>query len=158
MTVDEANVFILSAAQVFRQELNVSLSRQSLNRKETPVPSLPVSIVLGITGGMRGQVVYAMDHSVADEITRAMVPNQSPSERKKLVNSAVGEIGNMITGQASIALAGRERILYLTPPAVFTGKDLSIDFLEVPTVCLRLVSELGSLEINIGLIESEEAS
>jgi chemotaxis protein CheX len=64
----------------------------------------------------------------------------------------------MITGQASIALAGNERILHLTPPAVFTGKDLSVDFLEVPTVCLRLLSELGLLEINIGLMESEEAS
>jgi chemotaxis protein CheX len=158
MKAEEANVFILSAAQVFRKELGVSLSRESLKRKETPVPSLPVSIVLGITGGMRGQVVYSMDHSVADEITHVMVPNKLPSERKKLVNSAVGEIGNMITGQASIALAGNERILHLTPPAVFTGKDLSVDFLEVPTVCLRLLSELGLLEINIGLMESEEAS
>lgn len=158
MKAEEANVFILSAAQVFRKELGVSLSRESLKRKETPVPSLPVSIVLGITGGMRGQVVYSMDHSVADEITHVMVPNKLPSERKKLINSAVGEIGNMITGQASIALAGNERILHLTPPAVFTGKDLTVDFLEVPTVCLRLLSELGLLEINIGLMESERAS
>lgn len=158
MKAEEANVFILSAAQVFRKELGVSLSRESLKRKETPVPSLPVSIVLGITGGMRGQVVYSMDHSVADEITHVMVPNKLPSERKKLTNSAVGEIGNMITGQASIALAGNERILHLTPPAVFTGKDLTVDFLEVPTVCLRLLSELGLLEINIGLMESERAS
>lgn len=158
MKAEEANVFILSAAQVFRKELGVSLSRESLKRKDTPVPSLPVSIVLGITGAMRGQVVYSMDHSVADEITRIMVPDKLPSERKKLVNSAVGEIGNMITGQASITLAGQDRVLHLTPPAVFTGTNLSVDFLEVPTVCLRLLSEMGLLEINIGLVESGDAS
>ena len=70
----------------------------------------------------------------------------------------VGEIGNMVTGQASIALAGQDNILHLTPPAVFTGKDLTVDFLQVPTVCLRLLSEMGMLEINIGLIESEVSS
>ena len=158
MKAEHANVFIRSAVEVFRKELGISLSRESLKRKETPVPSLPVSIVLGITGAMRGQVVYSMDHSFADEITHVMVPNKLPSERRKLLNSAVGEIGNMVTGQASIALAGQDNILHLTPPAVFTGKDLTVDFLQVPTVCLRLLSEMGMLEINIGLIESEVSS
>lgn len=155
MKAEYANVFIRSAVQVFQSELGIRLSRESLNRKETPVPSLPVSIVIGITGAMRGQVVYSMDHSFADEITHAMVPNKLPSERRKLINSAVGEIGNMVTGQASIALAGQDQVMHLTPPAVFTGRDLTVDFLQVPTVCLRMLSELGLLEINIGLLDGE---
>ncbi len=158
MKVEHANIFVLSAVHVFRKELDIHMSRESLSRKESPVPSLPISIVLGITGSMRGQVVYSMDLSFADEITKKMIPNKLPTERKRWINSAVGEIGNMVTGQASIKLAGQDQRIHLTPPAVFTGRDLQVDFLEVPTVCLRLLSEMGILEINIGLLDSEEAS
>jgi chemotaxis protein CheX len=116
---------------------------------------MPISIVLGITGAMRGQVVYSMDTSFAYDITKVMIPNKLPMERKQFVNSAVGEIGNMVTGQASIQLAGQNQRIHLTPPAVFTGQGLKVDFLEVPTVCLRLLSEMGILEINIGLLDGE---
>ena len=151
MKAEHANIFVRSAVYVFETELNIRLSRQSLVRKETPVPGLPICIVLGITGAMRGQVVYAVDKSFAHDITHVMLPNKLPSQIQKLVHSALGEIANMITGQASIALAGQDKIIQLTPPAVFTGQDIWFDFLRVPTISLRMLSEMGVLEINIAL-------
>lgn len=155
MKAEHANIFVRSAVMVFRKELGINLTRQSLTRKDMPRPGLPICIVLGITGALRGQVVYAVDESFAMEIAHHMVPNKLPGELRKLVNSAVGEIGNMITGQATIALAGQDKVLQLTPPAVFTGQSISIDFLEMPTVSMQMLSELGVLEVNIALAEEE---
>ncbi|MFW5695032.1 MAG: chemotaxis protein CheX [Alkalispirochaeta sp.] len=155
MKAEHANIFVHSAVHVFKKELGIKLSRESLLRKEKPVPGLPVCIVLGITGAMKGQVVYAVDQSFAMEIAHHMVPNKLPSELKKLVNSAVGEIGNMITGQATIALAGTDKTLQITPPAVFTGKEIQVDFLHMPTIAMRMLSEMGVLEINIALSDEE---
>jgi chemotaxis protein CheX len=156
MKAEYANIFIRSAVSVFQSEIGIRLSRESLKRKETPTPSFPISIVIGITGQIRGQVVYSLDHDFADAIAHAMVPNTLPSVRRRLINSAVGEIGNMVTGRASIALAGKNHILQLTPPAVFTGHGITVDFLELPTICLRMLSEVGILEMNIALLEGEE--
>jgi chemotaxis protein CheX len=153
MKAEYANVFIRSAVHVFKKELNINMSRQSLVKKNAPIPGLPVCIILGITGHVRGQVVYSLDKSFAQDITHAMLPNKLPHELKKYINSAVGEIGNMITGQASIELAGQDKIINLTPPAVFTGDQMVVDFLEMPTVSLRLLSEMGMLEINIAIME-----
>jgi chemotaxis protein CheX len=153
MKAEYANVFIRSAVHVFKKELNIHMSRQSLIKKNAPIPGLPVCIILGITGHVRGQVVYSMDTSFARDITHAMLPNKLPHELKAYVNSAVGEIGNMITGQASIAMAGQDNIIHLTPPAVFTGNQIMFDFLQMPTVSLRLLSEMGMLEINIAIME-----
>ncbi len=153
MKAEYANVFIRSAVHVFKKELNINMSRQSLVKKNAPLPGLPVCIILGITGHVRGQVVYSMDRSFAQDITHSMLPNKLPNELKKYVNSAVGEIGNMITGQASIDLAGQDKVINLTPPAVFSGTQIEFDFLEMPTVALRLLSEMGTLEINIALME-----
>lgn len=154
MKAEYANVFIRGATNVFGHEIGVSLSRKSLTRKNAPVPSLPVSIVIGITGSIRGQVVYSMDSNFAYAVTKAMIPNKLPSELKKLTNSAVSEVANMITGQASISLAGEDKLIHLTPPAVFSGTDMTVDFLSIPTICLSFISEIGSLEINIAFTEN----
>lgn len=153
MKAEYANVFIRSATTVFSQEIHVALSRKALSRKNAPVPGLPICIVIGITGAIRGQVVYSMDTDFAYQVTKAMVPYKLPTELRKLTNSAVSEVANMITGQASIALAGENKLIHLTPPAVFTGRDMQVDFLSIPTICLSLISEIGSLEINIAFTE-----
>lgn len=153
MKAQYANVFIRSATTVFHREVGVTLSRKSLSKKSAPIPSMPISIVIGITGAVRGQVVYSMDSTFAFSVTKAMIPNKLPTELRKLTNSAVSEIANMITGQASIALAGEHELIHLTPPAVFTGSNMRVDFLSIPTLCLALISEIGSLEINIAFTE-----
>ncbi len=155
MKAEYANIFVRAAILVFQKELRIHLSRQSLQRKSAPLPGLPVAIILGITGYLRGQVVYAMDQDFAFRVARAMLPNKLPADVKKLVNSAVSEIANIITGQASIALAGETQMIDLTPPVVLMGSDLSVDFLNLPTIALSLISEIGMLEINVALTESD---
>ncbi len=157
MKAEYANVFIRGATTVFTQEIGINLTRKSLTKKAAPVPSLPISIVIGITGGIRGQVVYSMDSNFAFAVTKAMIPNKLPSELKKLTNSAVSEIANMITGQASIQLAGEDMIIHLTPPAVFSGSDMTVDFLSIPTICLSFISEIGSIEINVAFTEGGDS-
>ena len=77
MKAEYANVFIRSAVHVFKKELNINLTRQSLVKKNAPIPGLPICIVLGITGSIRGQVVYSIDRSFAQDITHAMLPEQT---------------------------------------------------------------------------------
>ena len=153
MKAEYANVFIRSAVAVFSREIHVGLSRKSLTRKNAPIPSMPMSIVIGVTGAIRGQVVYSMDTNFAYSVTKAMIPNRLPNDLRKLTSSAVSEVANMITGQASISLAGENELIHLTPPAVFTGTNMRVDFLSVPTICLSMISEIGSLEINIAFTE-----
>ena len=153
MKAEYVNIFIASAVNVFQKELNIHLSRKDLKKKPSPLPSFTISIVIGITGALGGQVVYSMDSEFATKVAHAMLPNLLPAELKKMENSAVSEISNIITGQASIALAGDKDKIDLTPPVVLMAKDLKIDFLQVPTIGLVLISEIGELEINIALVE-----
>lgn len=156
MKAEYVNIFITSAVSVFQKELNIHLSRKDLQKKDAPVPRLSLSIIIGITGAVSGQVVYSMDESFAFKVAQAMLPNKLPAEIKKLENSAVSELANIITGQATIALAGEHNKINLTPPAVFITQDLRMDFLHMPTIALSLISEIGEFEINIALLENNE--
>jgi chemotaxis protein CheX len=153
MKAEYANPFITAAVSTFKKELGVGLNRHAMNVKTSPVPSKDISIIIGVTGMVRGQVVYSMDDNVAMAVTKAMLPGKLPAEQKKLMNSAVSELANIITGQASIILAGETSKIDITPPAVFAGGSASIDFLSLQTICLSFLSEIGSLEINIALAE-----
>ena len=153
MKVELANPFIKSAIDIFQAETGVKLTRKDLKIKPAPIPTLPVSVIIGVTGAVRGQVCYSMDDNFAYELAKAMLPGKLPVDVKKHTNSAVSEMANMITGQASIALAGDDYIVHITPPAVFSGRGISVDFLNVPTIAISFISEIGVLEINIALSE-----
>ncbi len=154
MKAEFANPFITAAVSTFQKEVGVKLSRKDLTLKKAPVPSQSVSIVIGVTGAVRGQVVYSMDENVALSVAKAMLPGKLPAELKKLMTSAVSELANIITGQASITLAGENNIIEITPPAVFIGPGLSIDFLTMKTVCVSFISGIGSMEINIAMVDA----
>jgi len=154
MRAEYANPFITAAITTFQKELKVKLNRNAINVKEAPVPSKQVSIIIGVTGMVKVQVVYSMDDNVAFAVAKAMLPDKLPAELRKLTNSAVSELANIITGQASIILAGESQKIEITPPAVICGGASSIDFLSLQTICLSFLSEIGSLEINIALTEA----
>ena len=153
MKAEYANPFIRSAKLIFEKEIKISLNRKDLIKKEKPAPTLPVSIVIGVTGPVKGQVVYSMDDNFAYNVAKAMMPNKLPHEIKKMINSAVSEIANMITGRASMEMAGENEMIDITPPAVLTGPGMSIDFINIPTISLSFLSEIGVLEINVALTE-----
>lgn len=153
MNADYANPFIKSAVRVFEKELDIKLSRKELLLKPGVIPSFNLSIIIGVTGLIKGQVVYSLDSNFAMHIAKKMLPGKNQETLRMLVNSAVSELANIITGQASIELAGENRIIEITPPAVINGKDFNIDFLNIPTISLSFISEVGSFEINIALTE-----
>jgi chemotaxis protein CheX len=83
-----------------------------------------------------------------------MLPGKLPAEIRRMEHSAVSELANMITGKASIDLAGEEYKINITPPAVFSGSDIKMDFLNLPTIALSFISSAGVLEVNIALAEA----
>lgn len=153
MRAEFANPFITAAVATFRQELKVELNRNDIKVKDSPAPGKDVSIIIGVTGAVRGQVVYSMDSNVAYSVAKAMLPGKLPVDLKRLTNSAVSELANIITGQASITLAGEKERIDITPPAVMTGMPVSFDFISLKTICLTFISSIGTIEINVALKE-----
>jgi chemotaxis protein CheX len=155
MKAEYANPFVVAAVETFQKEIGVKLSRKELKLKDSPVPGQAISIIIGVTGAVRGQVVLSMDENVALAVTKALLPGKLPAELKKLVQSAVSEMANIITGQASIMLAGDTGHIDITPPAIITGTGWGMDFLSIQTISLSFLSEIGQFELNIALTEGE---
>jgi len=154
MKAEFANPFIRAAIDVVSSELKLKLTRKDLQLRGNPEPSLPTFIIIGVTGHVQGQVVYSMDSNFSMEVAKAMMPGKLPAEQKKMEHSAICELANMITGRASIELAGEKDVINITPPAVFSGREIKIDFLNLPTIALSFISSAGVIEVNIALTEA----
>jgi chemotaxis protein CheX len=150
------NPFIESAMKVVNQIAGIEVRRGHLSYKAKVEPSHGVSIIIGIYGFLVGQVVYSMDNSLADRLLDRLLEGRSPQERKIMFVDTLGELANMITGNATALLNQRkDYALKITTPAIATGDNLSINLVPKPALVLGLYTQYGPIEVSIALEEQE---
>ncbi len=145
------NPFLEAASAVFKQIMNVDLRRGKLVIKESPIPSLDVSIIIGITGAVTGEVVYSMGFNMVVKIADILAPGLSEEQIKNEYKDIIGELANMITGNAMNLFATSGKRIEITTPTVVEGKDFTITMIKQTTLGINLYSPMGQLEMNIAL-------
>ena len=157
MKAEWANPFISNAIDVIEQLAHIKFERTELSVKEDTTPTNDISIIIGITGFIQGQVVYSLKEHTANRIANEVKPNKDVIVNEEFIESSIAEIANIITGRATIDLTAKNNeILYITPPSVVIGKDYSISFLKLKTISVKLGSRFGTMEINIAIKENRE--
>jgi len=150
------NPFIEAGINVIKQIANIQVRRGHLSYKSRPEPSYGVCIIIGVYGFLIGQVVYSMKEEVARRLVDKMLQGKSPHEKEILFIDTLGELANMITGNATALLNQRKDYsLKITTPAIATGDNLSISLIPKPALILGLITPYGPVEITIALEERE---
>ena len=145
------NPFLEAASVVFKSILNVDLRRGKLVIKENSIPSMDVEIIIGITGGITGEVVYSMSYPMVQKISEVLAPGLSEEQIKNEYKDIVGELANMITGNAMNLFATTGKVIDITTPTVIEGRDFKITMIKQTTLGISLYSPMGQLEMNIAL-------
>ncbi len=151
INAEYVNPFLEAASAVFKSILNVDLRRGKLVIKESPIPSMNVSIIIGITGGVTGEVVYSMEFNMVQKIAGILAPGLSDEQLKSEYKDIVGELANMITGNAMNLFATTGKQIEITTPTVVEGKEVQITMIKQTTLGINLYSPMGQLEMNIAL-------
>ncbi len=151
INAEYVNPFLEAASAVFKSILNVDLRRGKLVIKESPIPSMNVSIIIGITGGVTGEVVYSMEFNMVQKIAGILAPGLSEEQLKSEYKDIIGELANMITGNAMNLFATTGKQIEITTPTVVEGKEVQITMIKQTTLGINLYSPMGQLEMNIAL-------
>ena len=114
----------------------------------------PVNVVVGVVGSVQGLVIYGMSLAVAKGLVRAMAGEPLPM-KDPMAESAIGELGNLITGLASGLLEENGYPCRISPPALVLGTAVKITKATVPVVSVPITTELGEIKIYLGLQERE---
>ncbi len=154
MKVEYVNPFIISAVEVFEKVARIELKKSGVQLKKNTHPSNEICVVINISGDFIGQVVYSFKRHTAERVVSSMMPDSPPDKQMEYLESALSSLANMITGRATILLAGKEKVIYITPPEIIIDKNVgNHNFLTLPTISAEFTSRFGTLEINVALKE-----
>jgi chemotaxis protein CheX len=149
---DIVNPFVEAGINVIKELTNIEVRRGHLTYRVTPAPTYEVSIIIGVFGFMTGQVVYSMKKEVAVRLVQRILGDVSAEQMKELFIDTLGEVANMITGNATSLLNKRQdHSLTITTPAIVTGSQVSVRLVPTPTVALGMYTPYGPIEINLAL-------
>lgn len=151
LNAEYINPFLEAVGIVFKSVLNVRLRRGKLAVKENTHPSMEIAIIIGIEGGITGQIVYSMDFNMVQKIADVLMPGMSDEQMKSEYADIIGEIANMITGNAMNLLAATDKVIDITTPQVVDINHDSVEWLQQTTIGIILYSPMGQLELNIAL-------
>lgn len=151
INAEYVNPFLEAASAVFKSVMNVDLRRGKMIIKENPEPSHDVAIIIGITGAINGEVVYSMGYTMVTKIAEILAPGMTEEQIKSEYKDIVGELANMITGNAMNLFAYSGKSIDITTPTVVNGKDFTITLVQQTTLGINLYSPMGQLEMNVAL-------
>jgi len=155
LKVEFINPFIVGTTEVLTQELgkNLDITKEPLALMESSYTSMDVTVMIGVTGAVQGIVMYGMSERTAKNIVSGMLGQPVPV-MDRMVESAVAEMGNVITGIASRELEKAGYPCTLAPPTVIIGRGVMISTINIKRLQIPLkISDIGDIEVSVALRE-----
>lgn len=146
--VTHINPFLQSATLVLEQMCAVSPQRGELSLKIIEFKNDYVWLQIGILGQMNGNIVFGFPEAVALRIVSGMMGGYVVTEFDEMSRSAISELGNMISGNASSILYNEGIKIDITPPKLINIEDQSTMFHNNKAIAVPLrLENIGEFEI-----------
>ena len=151
MNVAFINPFIESTLRSLEMMANITAEKIGLAVKEDLITTYAISAIIGITGDTSGSIILSFPVSLACRIASNMLMEEV-TELSKDVEDAIGEIGNIVVGDARRLLIQDGFSLSISIPTVVVGKGHRISRSgDVPCIAIPFRTEFGEFEVNVGL-------
>jgi len=149
MKAEYINPFLESARIVIEQVVMIRPATGQLGIKDVEFVEDYIWIQIGMTGQMSGDIVFGLTEDVALKIISAMMGGFTVSEIDEIGSSAISELGNMISGNASTLLYNQGVKVDITPPRVVRS-TLSDRFETKKALTIPLIMDgIGELDIQV---------
>lgn len=121
-----------------------------------PADRLSLSIIIGISGNTNGRILLNTSVEYGKNIAVAMNFGD-PLEREEDLHVYLAEFANMFCGRAATHINNKfgKREIWISPPAIFSAKDLDIVTPNVSSMKAYYECGLGKFIVDMGFSESE---
>ncbi len=151
MDVKLINPFVDAIATVMPQLGFQSINRGKLAVKEQYVSSQGVTVLIGMTNQVRGNIAYNMSEETARSIASVMMMGMPVEKMDEMAQSAISELVNMVTANAAINFEKQGMNVDISPPSLALGADFKVKVSSTKYLALELLVDSNAIELNIGL-------
>ncbi len=143
--------FINAGSEVLFELLQEKPSVEKVYKIERTSKTQGIAIIIGITGDMEGRIIIDIAPDTAHKISEIILQESLKSEDTELIESAVGELANMIAGRAVSILNELGTSLKITPPTTFSGQNLKITDKMPQVFVVPLNTKVGKIMLNLSI-------
>lgn len=149
MKAEYINPFLESANIVLHQVVNVKPTTGKLGIKDVKFAENYIWIQIGVSGQMSGDIVFGLHETVALRLVSAMMGGFSVTELDEMGKSAISELGNMISGNASTILFNQGVKIDISPPKIIQSAE-SAGFQPRKALTIPIMmDDIGELDIQV---------
>jgi chemotaxis protein CheX len=152
MNVKFLNPFVDAAYDVLLAEAGEKMARGDLGLEKEPYVTEDVTVIISLIGRVEGNVFYSMSRQTALALA-SRVLGETLTKFDILAQSGIAEIGNVITGRASVKLSEAGYESTISPPTLLQGRGAIISTLDYARLIVPLEGECGRLTIHLALRE-----
>lgn len=153
MKAEYVNSFYGAAQDVFKLMLDLEVERGELSIIEGLTSSKDANIILGVTGDLKGTVFFSFTKDMTLEMVKIMA-GMEMDEIDVFVSSALGEVANIIGGNAITNLSNYNYKCDITPPQIIIGEHKSISMANERALVIPMKTDIGEFSISIFLPEN----
>ena len=126
-------------------------TRTKLYAEKSRVKSLGVSMLVGFTKQIRGNVVYNMSEETAKFIASQMMMGMPVETFDEMAQSAISELSNMLTAHTATNITALELDVDISTPSLTVGADFEVKVCDGQylVVAMDLSGKLIELDIAV---------
>ena len=149
--VEIAKPFITAVTMVLSTMAGVTPTAGKPYVKKNLRASGDISAIVGITGAHRGTISLTFSRSCAVHLVKAMLGDDI-SDIIQDTSDAVGEITNMVSGQARAGLAGMGIVLQGSTPSIVLGDNHTLAHISSsPIIAIPFSTDAGNFTLEFCL-------
>lgn len=127
------------------------IKRGTVSIKEKLLTTKDVTVLIGLSQDIRGNVAYGLSEECAKNIASTMMCGMPVPQFDEMAQSAISELVNMITANAATNLASLGKAVNISPPTLVTGENITVRISQVQTLAIEFITTAGVIELNVGL-------
>jgi chemotaxis protein CheX len=151
MDIKYINPFINGLLNVCSMLGMKELKRTGLSKREKLQTEHDVNVIIGLVGGLKGNVVLSMHEATACHIASTMMGGMPVPQFDLMPKSAICELANMVAGNSVSNLQEIGSLVDITPPTLISGKNMVSMISLVETLVIQFIGAEGSFDLNIAL-------
>ena len=149
--IEIAKAFIAATNNILSTMANISPTAGKPFVKKDHTALGDFSAIIGVTGEHKGSICVTFTREGAISVVQAMLGDDIENLENDAVDT-VGEIANMVSGQARAAIAEKGVVLQGSTPTIITGEKHRITHMsKSPVMCIPFTMPNGAFTVEFCL-------
>jgi len=150
-TEKHLEAFVQPAVHVLETMAGISAQAGPVRKHTAITSSEAVTVMIGIKGDYTGTILFRFSERLACRIVKNLIsPDHEIEELNNDAQDALGELANVIVGNATGRLDKLGIQAIMTPPIITVGRNVKFVFPEInELIVVPLATQAGEIEMNV---------